>query len=311
MSDPWRFFPILALIALHAVSIIIGSAVYCEIAPHNSFYTFRPPVSIVVPNFEKARYLARALASAAYQTLTTIEIVIVDDYSRDNSMPVIASFLRRDPRARLVINQKPLKGHTTRALGVLESKGRFLLSLDSDDELFNQTAEIDLLAAQNHYADMVEHRALIVVPNGCIYPWNMPAKITDADNVTLVRLGMQLRLNWQLWLRLIERIVYFQGIMLVGQSRFLMQNARATDYLHNLAMYPFVHKCITVEYIGYKYYFSLPGNSFARCRHPKEEATRAVQTARRVLSPFIEADANLSQALHWTSNSITMPTRLR
>jgi hypothetical protein len=188
----------------------------------------------------------------------------------------------------------------------LESRGGFLLSLDSDDELYNQTAEIDLLAAQRCYADMVEHRAVVVMPDGSIYPWPWPARITEADNVTMVRLGIKLAVNWQLWLRLIERVVYFQGMTLVGQRYFFTQNARGTDLLHNVAMYPFVRKFITIEYIGYKYYMALPENSAFRSFNPQEEVRRVIQIMHLVLNPFIEADANLSQTLRWIRKNKTI-----
>jgi cellulose synthase/poly-beta-1,6-N-acetylglucosamine synthase-like glycosyltransferase len=103
MDDPWRIFPIPALMFFDAVLIILHSALYYEMIPRNSFYASRPPVSIIVPNFEKGKYLARALASAAQQTLTEIEIVIVDDSSRDCSMPVVASFFTAIPAFALLL----------------------------------------------------------------------------------------------------------------------------------------------------------------------------------------------------------------
>jgi glycosyltransferase involved in cell wall biosynthesis len=257
----------------------------------------------MVPNCNKAKYLQRALTSASEQTLPSVEILLLDDMSNDGPFPIIASFLRRDHRFRLAFNEKPLKGHSTRLMGVVLSKGRFLLSLDSDDELRNQTAEIDLAAALERGSSMVEHRALTVQRDGSVGPFNWPATVKEADNVTLVSLGWLRQLNWQLWLRLIERIVYLRGAEMIGPSRFLMQNARATDLIHCGAMYPFVKKFITIEYVGYVYYADLPDNSFFRSYNDASERRLAMVLVDEILRPFIQRDPVLAKELLSVGNS--------
>jgi|SRR5215472_1024303 len=67
-----------------------------------------PAVSICVPMYNGAPYLAQCLESALSQTCTDIEIVLVDDQSTDNTIAIAEDFVRRDPRIRLYRNPKNL-----------------------------------------------------------------------------------------------------------------------------------------------------------------------------------------------------------
>jgi hypothetical protein len=195
----------------------------------------------MIPTSNKAQYLRRSFLSASSQTFSSLEIVIIDDASDDWSISIINEFVRRDSRFRLEINDKPSRSHSTRAFGVFHSKGQWLLALDCDDELCNQTAEVDYTAAIQHSANMIEHRDLMKQRSGRTFNWCWPSPLVEADNITLVcafRLG---KLNWQLWLRFIERNVYLKAMELIG-DRLLVQNSRATDMLHCATMFPFVKK---------------------------------------------------------------------
>jgi hypothetical protein len=194
--------------------------------------------------------------------------------------------MTRDDRFRLEINDKPLKGHTTRSFGVYRSKGVYLLSLDCDDELRNRTVELDFETAIKRQANIVEHRAIMIKPNGKVSPWFWPARITEVDNVTLVRSFLRGALNWQLWLRFIERTVYIRGIELIG-NRLLMQSGRAVDKLHCGAMFPFVKKFVTLEYIGYVYYAMLPEASYYRSRNRTAEYNQIGRILHEILTPFV------------------------
>jgi hypothetical protein len=62
------------------------------------------------------------------------------------------------------------------------------LNLDSDDELVNRTAEVDLATAREQGADMVEHKALQYTDRRGFEPWAFrPPKFAVGTNVTLTR----------------------------------------------------------------------------------------------------------------------------
>jgi glycosyltransferase involved in cell wall biosynthesis len=88
-------------------------------------------VSVVVPLYNKGRWIGRALASIARQTLADFEAIIVDDGSTDDGPRVVAEF--KDPRFRL-IRQKNAGPGSARNRGVSEARGELLAFLDADDE---------------------------------------------------------------------------------------------------------------------------------------------------------------------------------
>lgn len=91
-------------------------------------------ISIIIPVYNLAPYLPRALESALGQRYRNVEVVVVDDGSTDESAAIVRSFADRDQRVRLITqsNQGVMKA---RQVGIEASQGDYLLFLDGDDYL--------------------------------------------------------------------------------------------------------------------------------------------------------------------------------
>src|SRR5690349_15888802 len=91
----------------------------------------KPLVSVIIPLYNKAPYLRRALESIASQTFADFEAIVVDDGSTDGSERIAAEFA--DPRFRVL--RQPNRGPgSARNLGIAEARGELLAFLDADDE---------------------------------------------------------------------------------------------------------------------------------------------------------------------------------
>jgi GT2 family glycosyltransferase len=88
-------------------------------------------VSVVVPLYNKARWVMRSLDSIAAQTFGDFEVVVVDDGSTDGSAELVAAY--RDPRFRLIRQANAGPG-AARNRGIAESCAPLLAFLDADDE---------------------------------------------------------------------------------------------------------------------------------------------------------------------------------
>lgn len=88
-------------------------------------------VSIVIPTYNRAQDLERALKSLLAQTFCDWEALIVDNYSKDNTDELIKSF--NDPRMKLfkIHNQGVIAA--SRNVGIKNAKGGYVAFLDSDD----------------------------------------------------------------------------------------------------------------------------------------------------------------------------------
>lgn len=115
---------------------------------HNSIL-----VSIIVPAYNTAEYIHRAIESSLRQTHKNVEIVIVDDGSTDDTLKIVQEYTARDNRVR-VFTQKNGGVSSARNHGIREAKGEFLIFLDSDDWLEDDAAEI-LAVAQLEHPDML------------------------------------------------------------------------------------------------------------------------------------------------------------
>lgn len=86
-------------------------------------------VSVVVPTFNGARYLAETLRAVLAQTQIGVELVVVDDGSSDNTLEVVRATA---PTAR-VLSQGNAGVSAARNRGLAEARGRYVIFLDQDD----------------------------------------------------------------------------------------------------------------------------------------------------------------------------------
>lgn len=94
--------------------------------------TSKPKVSVIVPIYNVEKYLRRCLDSLVNQTLTDIEIILVDDESPDNSNEIYKEYLAKDNRIKLVQKKNGGLGFA-RNSGLEIATGEFIAYIDSDD----------------------------------------------------------------------------------------------------------------------------------------------------------------------------------
>ena len=92
-----------------------------------------PKISIFLPIYNKGKYIKRSIESIQNQTLKDIEIIAVNDFSKDNSLNIIEELAKTDSRIKVVSNDKNHGLLYSRAMGILNSTGRYLMNLDPDD----------------------------------------------------------------------------------------------------------------------------------------------------------------------------------
>jgi glycosyltransferase involved in cell wall biosynthesis len=94
--------------------------------------TDTPLISVVVPTYNRARTLPRALLSVLNQGYRNLELIVVDDGSKDDTDAVMATFT--DPRIRYVKMERNQGASAARNHGLRLAQGDFIAFQDSDDE---------------------------------------------------------------------------------------------------------------------------------------------------------------------------------
>jgi succinoglycan biosynthesis protein ExoO len=90
-------------------------------------------VSIIIPAYNAAGTLSRALQSALDQTLRDIEVIVVDDASKDDTWNVITVWLQRDARLRAIRNKHNRGKSVGMNRAIALARGAWLAVLDADD----------------------------------------------------------------------------------------------------------------------------------------------------------------------------------
>jgi len=92
----------------------------------------QPLVSVVIPTYNRGHTIGGAIDSVMQQSLTDLEIIVIDDCSTDNTAAVIHSLSSQ--QVRYYRNDVNLRGGGSRNKGVTLARGKFIAFLDSDDE---------------------------------------------------------------------------------------------------------------------------------------------------------------------------------
>ena len=126
----------------------------------------KPKISIISAIYNREKFLSRFLKNLQYQTFKDIEIILVDDFSKDNSVNIIKEFQKKDKRIVLIRNRKNRGTFVTRNIGVLYSKGKYINIPDPDDILSKEILKISYRLAKKFNYDIIRFKI-------CFKKWNL------------------------------------------------------------------------------------------------------------------------------------------
>ncbi|MBQ7593277.1 MAG: glycosyltransferase family 2 protein [Synergistaceae bacterium] len=127
-------------------------------------------VSIIIPAYNRGKYIHRAIESSLRQTYTNIEIIIIDDGSKDNTFEIAKIYEAKDKRVK-VFHQDNAGVSAARNYGIREAQGDYITFLDSDDWLEDNAVKF-LLDKQLQYSDkliIASNREVFMRGDGTMY----------------------------------------------------------------------------------------------------------------------------------------------
>lgn len=115
----------------------------------------KPLVSVIIPIYNVEEYLQECLNSVISQTYKNIEIICINDGSKDNSLNVLKTFENKDKRF-IIIDQENKGVGIARNKGIEKAKGKYLTFIDPDD-FFNDLTSVEKMveAAEKDNLDYV------------------------------------------------------------------------------------------------------------------------------------------------------------
>lgn len=216
-----------------------------------------PEISIIIPVYNTAPYLAECLESVCSQTLSDIEIICINDGSTDNSLQILKDFETKDPRITIV-DQKNAGVSAARNGGLKVATGKYVGFVDSDDTLKATYLEVLYEAAQRYRTDLViaqptEHH---VFKSKQLYIENqiksnfLPIFFSH-DSLNAV------------WNRL-----YLNAIIKENNLRFPVGKTHAEDAEFNIRYLIHTQRLFVLDYSGYHYRETPNSATRNPARHP-------------------------------------------
>lgn len=115
----------------------------------------QPLVSVILPTYNRERYIKRAIKSILSQTYQNFELIIVDDSSTDKTPELVSGFSKKDSRIRVVTNKINLGLVKTLNRGIRNARGKYIARLDDDDNWCDSKKlqkQVDFLEKNIEYA---------------------------------------------------------------------------------------------------------------------------------------------------------------
>ena len=120
-----------------------------------------PKVSIVIPAYNAEKTLAACLDSALSQTLHDIEVICVNDGSKDRTRDILVAYMRKDSRIRGISFNYCGRSVFARKMGIQVATGEYIMFLDADDLLVPSACESAVRLISEKNVDILQFGAKV------------------------------------------------------------------------------------------------------------------------------------------------------
>ena len=119
-------------------------------------------VSIIVPAYNRETSLKRAIETALDQTIRDVEVIVVDDGSKDKTAMVAELCAAVDSRVRLIRHETNRGAQAARNTGAQAARSRWLAFCDSDDAMLPKSVELRLNVAETEKVEVVHSECYVL-----------------------------------------------------------------------------------------------------------------------------------------------------
>ncbi len=210
-------------------------------------------VSVVVPIYNVEQYLGECLESICNQSLKEIEILCVNDGSKDNSLKIAENYAKKDKRIKVF--DKPNGGvSSARNMGIDKAVGQYVMFADSDDTIDIETCEVAYGEAKKYDADITAFGWRNFPPKSCGRKDHTPKEAVYTNWFK----AKTKRESINVWNKL-----YKCSFLKENNLKFNTNIKYAEDELFNLCAYPFAKKIVSIPKIMYNYRVCTTGATFS------------------------------------------------
>ena len=104
----------------------------------NALLNETPIISVIIPAYNCEKTIFFPIISIQNQNISNFEIILINDFSRDNTSKILQEFKEQDKRLKIINNKKNMGTLYSRCIATLISKGEYIFPLDNDDMIFGE-----------------------------------------------------------------------------------------------------------------------------------------------------------------------------
>ena len=217
-----------------------------------------PKVSIISPIYNRGKYLLRFLRSVQNQKFNDIEIILIDDFSSDDTVSLIKQYQTFDKRIVLIKNKKNYGTFKSRNLGILKSKGKYLILPDPDDILSQDSLKSFYIFATKYNYEMI--RFNIYIGQNIIFFYDC-VKLTPSRPVFSPEIQTFLfyaakylkQIDFNVSNKFIKREALIRTLNVLSKEYLNMYITNFEDGILNFMLYRTIKSFYFLKKIGYYY----------------------------------------------------------
>lgn len=204
-------------------------------------------ISVIVPAYNAEKYLRKCLNSLVNQTKKDMEIITIDDGSKDDTLKILNEYKSKYPDVVKVISQANQGQSVSRNNGIKAASGEYIVFVDSDDEI-----ELDLL--EKIWEKVTDFPYdIIVFDVNWIYP-NKSQIVPSATKCDKKEMSLDDKKNLLMDINVMACNMAYKRELFKDESILFVPNTWFEDVLFTYKIIPKVNSMVKIDFPGYKYF---------------------------------------------------------
>lgn len=249
-------------------------------------------ISIIIPVYNAERYLKKCIESILTQTYEKIEVILIDDGSKDNSGKICDEYATKDGRIR-VIHKKNAGVSAARNTGIENAQGEFIAFVDSDDWLEKNSLEILHKEITEQNADIVAGTFVKIREKGAV-KHNLKSGIYKDGRIAESIIDLMEFLWGTVWAKLFRRDIIANEKIL-----FNPEIPMGEDTLFLMKYMQFCKKIILKDELVYNYNCLVEGSAVRKFYEKYDEYFFCVYQAAKGIVEKADLEENKKERLVW------------
>ena len=228
----------------------------------------KPKITALIPVYNSNKYIKTAIRSIQNQNMPEIEIMIVDDFSTDNTLNILKLLEKEDSRIKIIKNFRNRGTLYSRSIGALYAKSNYIMTLDNDDIFLNGIFNKCYEEAKNKDIDIIEFATCKAKMNSLFKKnycklndfikhkeINTVIKQPELSNFIYKKIDDKYCLiDAYLWGKIIKADIYKKALEKIGEEIYSQKVCISEDRIVDFALFRVANSFKYIENLGIIHY---------------------------------------------------------